>query len=452
MTLLGRALAVATLLASAASARTGDVFLVAPYLQLGESPSPKSLRLLWHTRDVDGGFSVESRTGGGRFKAGPAPTFVRVAVRSVEPHRVWSALLQGLRPGEPFDYRLLKDGAVVFEARSRAPKSRSQPYRFAVFGDSGQDNGPQKAVALRTWEAKPDFVVLAGDIVYTRGRVSEYFKHFRVYNAEEPSAEAGAPLLRSVLFIGAPGNHDIANTDLGTYPDGLAYFYYWKQPLNGPAFFKPAPLRGPDDDQQAFRAAAGDAYPRMANFSFDYGNSHWTILDSNPYVDWNDPALRQWLATDLASAKRARWRFVAFHHPGFHSSKTHFKEQQARVLAGVLEEGRVDLVFSGHVHNYPRTFPMRYRGADGGWTLDKTFDGARATRPNGVIYVVSGGGGASLYNPEQQDAPETWPAFTARFVSKIHSVTLVDVDGRRLSLRQVAADGQELDRVVIRKP
>ena len=48
-----------------------------------------------------------------------------------------------------------------------------------------------------------------------------------------PSADVGAPLLRSVLFIAAPGNHDIADRDLDKNPDGLAYFYYWTQPLNG---------------------------------------------------------------------------------------------------------------------------------------------------------------------------------------------------------------------------
>ena len=29
----------------------------------------------------------------------------------------------------------------------------------------------------------------------------------------------------------------------------------------------------------------------MANFSFDYGNAHWTVLDSNKNVDWTDPSL-----------------------------------------------------------------------------------------------------------------------------------------------------------------
>ena len=87
----------------------------------------------------------------------------------------------------------------------------------------------------------------------------------------------------------------------------------------------------------------------------------------------------------------------------------------------------------------------------GQWTLDKAFDGKADTRPEGVIYLVTGAGGAGLYNPEQQDKPETWQAFTDKFISKVHSITVADVDGKTLTVRQVSADGEELDRFVVTK-
>lgn len=445
---------------SPAAAPPTEVFLVKPYLQLGYSSSREHLTLMWHTRDEEAAFGLETKiTGEGvglgtkPFRLEPSPSYTRVAVRSIEPHRVWSATIYGLRAGDSLEYRVLLDGKRVFTARARAPRGQSQPYRFAVFGDTGQDSPAQKTIAYELGKAKPDFVFVTGDIVYNRGRISEYRpKYFPIFNADRAGLEVGAPLLRSVPFVAAPGNHDIANTDLGTNPDGLAYFYYWRQPLNGPMAFATAPLEGPEADQRAFRAAAGGAYPRMANFSFDYGNSHWTVLDSNSYVDWRDPALRRWVADDLAAAKRARWRFVGFHHPGFHSSRAHFKDQQMRVLADLFEAGGVDLVFAGHVHNYQRTFPMRYQALDDSWTLDSAFDGVKATQPKGVIYIVTGAGGASLYDPDQQDAPDTWQSFTTRFISKTHSVSVVDIDGGRLTLRQVGVDGEEVDRFVIVKP
>jgi hypothetical protein len=92
-------------------------------------------------------------------------------------------------------------------------------------------------------------------------------------------------------------------------------------PLNGPFLTSGSEhtpkLEGPLKNQEAFLDAAGSAFPRMANFSFDYGNAHWLVLDSNPYADWTASELREWVERDLASARNATWRFVAFHHPGF---------------------------------------------------------------------------------------------------------------------------------------
>lgn len=85
----------------------------------------------------------------------------------------------------------------------------------------------------------------------------------------------------------------------------------------------------------------------------------------------------------------------------------------------------------------------------GTWTLDRTFDGRLHTRPSGVIYLVTGAGGASLYNPEQQNDPASWKSFTCKFVSKVHSLTVATVDGPSVLVRQVSLQGEELDRFVI---
>jgi hypothetical protein len=68
-----------------------------------------------------------------------------------------------------------------------------------------------------------------------------------------------------------------------------------------------------------------------------------------------------------------------------------------------------------------------------------------------VIYLVTGAGGATLYNPEQQDKPETWQSFTTKFLSKFHSITVADVDGKTLTVRQISAEGEEVDRFVVTK-
>ena len=85
------------------------------------------------------------------------------------------------------------------------------------------------------------------------------------------------------------------------------------------------------------------------------------------------------------------------------------------LIAPILETGKVDIVFAGHVHNYQRTYPLTFapdnfgsqlvagannirtgKTVNGRWTLDKDFNGKKNTKPNGVIYIVTGAGGQGI--------------------------------------------------------
>ena len=453
-----------------------EPFIAKPYLQIGRRPSPTSLELMWQTPDVAAEWGVELKLGSGsKWTRVAAPEFVSAVTDSARPRRVYHVLLAGLAPGGTFSYRVLRAGKPVFNAEGRSPKAENQAFRFVVNGDIGAGTPDAKLLARQSFMEHPDLIVIPGDIIYENGRMSEYDANFwPIYNADQTS-DQGAPVMRSIPYVGVPGNHDVDNRNLDQFPDGLAYFYFWRQPLNGPigtegGAFVPV-MKATDAHRRAFLAAAGDAYPNAVNYSFNYGNAHWTVVDSDPYVDWTDSALRSWVAADLAAAQGATWRFVVFHHPGFTSALEHFEQQQMRLLAPVFEAGKVDVVFSGHVHNYQRQAPLTFQAwkkpvvltggrdgqtirgrlVNGHWTLDKTFDGKANTHPNGVLYIVSGAGGQELYNPEQTDQPDTWQKFTTKFVSNVHSLTVVDVDGGTFSLRQVDTDGKEVDAIRITK-
>jgi hypothetical protein len=458
-----------SLLWAAAPALAGP-FLVEPYLQLGAAPGPGTLELLWHGPDRDDPWAVEVRRGlRGPWRPVPRPAWTRVAVSGVEPHRVFAARLAPLAPGADFAYRVLLAGTPVFLSRARAPKGPGQPLRVAVLGDLAAGGPAPRELAFQVYRQHPDLVVLPGDLVYQDGRITEYRKHFYpVYNADRSGPALGAPLLRSTLTVGALGNHDVGERGplhpQAAEPDGLAYYLYWDQPLNGPPLAPDGPhappLRpGPDWTWDAFRTAAGARFPTMGSFSFDAGGVHWTVLDSNRYMDWTDPALAAWLDQDLARARSAAWRFVVFHHPAFDLAEDnrYLDSWMARIWP-VLERRRVDLVFTGHIHTYARTRPLRFTpdpaapGAPPGpvpgrvaW--DARFDGRARTRARGVIHLITGGGGAHLHlkgRPEPVAKP-----YVVRIVSQEHSYSLLDVRGRRVRFRQLGVDGRELDRFVL---
>lgn len=460
-------LAALLLLPALLFAGASDPFIVKPYLQLGDAPSDATrLSLLWHARDADQPWSVDFRTGGqaARWRAAKAPATVRVAVPGVAPHRVLTAVLAPLRPGRRFEYRVRLGREEVFRSEAQARPGPGQPLRLAVVGDIAYASFKHRAVMRELARTEPMAVLVPGDIVYTHGRITEYRSlFFPVLNAGADSPE-GAPLLRRVPLVGVIGNHDAATTKL--HPDALAYYYYLDGPLNGPDLKVGGPHTRLDAPQgwEAFLAAAGPRYPRMGSFSFDLGDAHITALDSNPYVDWRDPALRAWLERDLAGAAGKPWRIVTFHHPGFQSARTYQDWQWMRQLAPIFEKHRVSLVVAGHVHGYQRSKPLRFLpdpaavavlpanriGAVAGrFAVDGAYDGRTKTRPDGVVYVVSGAGGAPLYEPELGAKPAAWQPFTAAYAADRYSFTLLDISRDALRLTQVDDAGVELDRAAI---
>ena len=100
-----------------------------------------------------------------------------------------------------------------------------------VFGDCGANTKEQKAVAYQAFRVHPNFVMITGDIVYGRGRISEYREKFwPIYNADGASPSQGCALLRSTPFFAAPGNHDIAVRDLALLPTVLPIFFTGPSP------------------------------------------------------------------------------------------------------------------------------------------------------------------------------------------------------------------------------
>ena len=210
----------------------------------------------------------------------------------------------------------------------------------------------------------------------------------------------------------------------------------------------------------------------MANYSFDNGDAHFLCLDANTYVDPTDKDLQAWVAQDLSSTN-ARWKFVVYHQPAFNVGKEHHTEQQMRALCPLFEKHGVDIILNGHEHTYQRTMPIKFTPTDltkashtstrdriipGSFTIDREFDGKDKTRPNGIIHLTTGAGGNFMYEPEFTDSPDRWVFtdgddnhFVSKFYSQQHSLSIIEIDGRTLTLRQVTEFGEEIDRIVVTK-
>src|SRR3954451_10660423 len=108
-----RVAAVCLLTAGLIHAQSASPFIEKPYLQLGDNPrltKPESLALLWHSEDEREDWAVEVRDGeGAAWRKMASPVFRMIDARTIAKHFVWRVTLNGLAPGQEFQYRVLKD-------------------------------------------------------------------------------------------------------------------------------------------------------------------------------------------------------------------------------------------------------------------------------------------------------------------------------------------------------
>jgi 3',5'-cyclic AMP phosphodiesterase CpdA len=213
---------------------------------------------------------------------------------------------------------------LALPASGQAGKPR--PVRLIAFGDFGVGGATQQQFGdgVRRFERRnpADYLVALGDNDYTENPTN-----FRT-NWESSFGWAPAEGVRVAAVL---GNHDV-RVQQGRYEF---------EALTMP----------------------GRYYRRVVGLIELY------LLDSNDV----GVAQTAWLRRSLARSK-ARWRIAALHHPPYSCGAYLAHEHVLHHWAPLFERYRVQLVLSGHDHNYQRFAPRR-----------------------GVRYVVHGGGSRNIY-------------------------------------------------------
>jgi len=302
-------------------------------------------------------------------------------VSSTAPVTTHVVSIAGLSAGTTYQYRIGTGNTLLYTSTFATAPDPGGAFDFVMVGDSGTGSPEQYAVAARMVALNPDFVLHTGDVIYPRGQASGYQPYF--FDPYEELLD-GAPIFPTL------GNHDYGTSNAQPYLD---------------VFYLPS------------GSSSTERY-----YSFDWGDAHFVALDTNQSYTTTSP-MHQWLVSDLAAATQT-WKFVYFHH-AMYSSGPHgifdsYVAQIRAALAPVFEQYDVDMVFAGHDHDYERTKPI-----------------------NGVIYIVSGGGGANTYPVFQQP-------FSA-YAERVHHTVQVQIDGCILSLRAINKDGAVIDQIALTK-
>jgi len=400
-----------------------------PYLQEG---TPESVVVRWRT-DVPTDSRVRFGDGPGRLVASAdiaAPTTEHVVA------------VTGLRPATRYFYSvgssqgtLAGDDADHHFVTSPVPGT-PQPARIWVLGDSGTADARPRMVRDAyesfTGSTPTSLWLMLGDNAYQSGTDSEYQAAvFDVYPRE---------LATSVLWP-TLGNHD--GLTARSFSQSGPYYDIFTLPAKGEAGGVPS---------------GTEAY-----YAFDYANVHFICLDSYDLDRSPGGAMMTWLAQDIRATTQD-WVIAFWHHPPYSkgSHDTDFPSESTdmrQVALPILEGAGVDLVLSGHSHDYERSFLLDgHYGTSGTLTpsmkLDPGSGSAGSGAPyrkftlgeaphEGAVYAVAGSsgqiGGGALNHPAMYLSLDTLGSM------------VLDVNGKELRARFLDATGAVRDDFTIRK-
>ncbi len=394
-----------------------------PYLQQG---TPDATTIVWRTDVATDGVVRYGTTAANLAQSSAVSA-------NAGQHEV---ALTGLAPATRYYYAVGTPGAVLAGGTAEhyfvtAPTVGSRvPVRLWVVGDSGTGGSAQAAVRdamiAHVGAARPDLYLHVGDMAYSDGLDDEFqTKFFDVYQ----------PILRNTVVWPAMGNHEghtsVSSTQTGPYYDAYVL------PTNG--------------------AAGGLASGTEAYYSYDWGNVHFIVLDSHDTPRDSTGTMATWLTQDLAATNQD-WIIAYWHHPPY-TKGSHDSDSEGRLvdmreeILPILEAAGVDLVLGGHSHIYERSYLVNQAydtpttapghildpgdgkvGGDGAYT--KILGGSE-----GAVYVVAGHGGTG--NSGAGNHPLMY------FSELVNGSCVVDVDGDRLTLRNVTRDGVVSDEVTV---
>lgn len=355
-------------------------FVVRPYLQM---VTQNSITVMWETNH-------------------PATARVRYGLDSTTPQvatgneaTIHEVKLTELEAETPYFYQVEAEDSAGRKIGSellsfQTANQFDTPFAFGVLGDTQDNPRVSKILTDMLWMQRPNFFVIAGDLVDTGPEKWQWTDQF---------FPGISPLASRVCLFPVIGNHE-RNT----------HFYYDYMSLPDPEYY----------------------------YQFTYGNAEFFILDSNKEcgpgsAQWN------WLSDALAKSK-AVWKFVSYHHPSYSSDeddygdmwkgRSVYGDQRLRPLSQLYDKYHVDIVWNGHIHSYERSWPLKEN---------------KPVEQNGTIYMVTGGGGGGL-----EVAGPVKPYFQNN-VKHGHHYCLVAVNGRTLEFKAFDQEGRLFDYLKIDK-
>lgn len=306
--------------------------------------------------------------------------------------RVHKAVADQLEPNTSYIYRV-GDGQGNYSSTGtfKTTAAKGDHTKFIFLSDSQATD--EKGFKLwgdilkKAMSDHPDteFVVHGGDLVENGYYENEWNMWFN----------AAQGTLMNTTIVPVVGNHEVTGTR--KMEDYLAHFNH---PQNGIDSLK------------------------GSNFSFDYKNAHFVVLNSE--ADFEEQ--REWLRKDLASTTK-KWKIVAFHRGPYGS--IYDSEHIRKVWTPIFDEFQVDVVMNGHDHVYLRTYPMKNNMPVG--------------EGEGTTYIVGGASGPKFYTVTER----SWQKVTDG--EQVQMYVAVEINGDEMNFVVKTVKDRIVDQFTLKK-
>jgi predicted phosphodiesterase len=266
---------------------------------------------------------------------------------------------------------------------------------FGVIGDLGQTKDSFSTVNHLLNDRSIKLILHAGDLSYADCNQSLWDSYGEIIE----------PLARRVPWMVCAGNHEIEFN--GTDYNGLytAFEKRYQMPYFKVAEFGEVLISSEINPNTKLPYCTPSIFQSEYNYgnsfySFESGSAH--IIYLNPYSNTNYTSQQYiWLRNNFASVDRnsTPWVIVVMHCPWYSSNVKHYDDKQTILMRDSMEElfyeYNVNIVFSGHVHAYERSYPVFKNN----------------TNDYGPVYITIGdGGNLEGHDYKYYDQPK-WSAF-----------------------------------------
>ncbi len=328
-------------------------------------------------------WQTNSQTNNNKVYWGISPNYDQVTYESVilllDIPNIHVVHIDGLAPSTTYTYRVYSDGTFSSIQTFTTARTEDQTVHFVAVGDTQQGND-----LLYTYDTWYENVTRIADGIATCDPDFVLHTGDIAFWTNDPTHwneffNVSTYLTKSV-FYPVRGNHDeqIFNP---LFPYVSLFQNYFTNPSGYDVWY-----------------------------SFDSGPVHFIGLNANLgplnplwYVQY------AWLVNDLQNNQKP-WTIVSLHKPLFSSGQHGCNGFLISQLHLLFTEYQIDLVLSGHDHGFQHN------------------------EVDGITYIVTGGGGGSLY-----DVDQSW--FT-QYCAKTHHFCSITVDPTSLTLEAINENGE----------